>query len=199
MELHLAFRPAEVFRAHRLHSRRNLGGAVRSVDSIVRPRHPLTDDWGESAFRGATSTWRTISVRDTWRRPGRNSVCAPGRRDGPVTRFSDASARTDEQRHALQPTVSLRYHAATGNPFTSNPYVRHAIRLAAFAQNETAYQTAGPQPSTSTSLRAHFCGRDAPVKALGGQRHCRSLCRARVSKVATCHSDVAWVPKRTRP
>lgn len=55
-----------VFRAHRLRSRRNLGGAVRSVDSIVSPAASLTDDWGESAFRGATSTWRTISVRDTW-------------------------------------------------------------------------------------------------------------------------------------
>ena len=32
------------FRAHRLRSRRNLGGAVRSVDSIVSPAAPLTDD-----------------------------------------------------------------------------------------------------------------------------------------------------------
>lgn len=53
-------------------------------------------------------------------------------------------------------------------------------------------QTAGPPPSTSTSLRAHFCGRDAPARRSAGSAISARCVERECREVAICHSDVAW-------
>ena len=54
-----------------------------------------------------------------------------------------------------------------------------------------ADKVSGP-PSTSTSLRAHFCGRDAPARRSAGSAISARCVERECREVAICHSDVAW-------
>ena len=94
---------------------------------------------------------------------------------------------TDEQRreHLLDRLLPIpRRH---GQPVHVKPVRSPCHSPRRLRRTKPRIQTAGPQPSTSTSLRAHFCGRDAPVRRSAGSAIAARCVERECREVAICH------------